>query len=231
MEITRKEINGLRHYVKDGVAYPSVTTVLKLLPKGGLIFWAISQTLKYISKYKYITPEISKKAYSIHKTVLAQLAQEGTDAHENIEAYLVEGKANKEDSFINRFKAFEKEYNFVLEKVEYTLHDKELGSAGTADIIGSYYGNPIILDLKTSKEIRLSHKVQAVAYKDMYERELRKQGIETEYEAGILLIPRVRKLKWEVLIIPKEEEDLYRKIYKCLRYLFAYLRKAGEDLS
>lgn len=209
---------------ETGKEYVSVTSCLSLLPKPAVLIWAINQTVKYFASQKKITPQILSNAYGISKSVLNQLAAQGTERHNTIEAYLKTGKVDPEDNSLKRFRKWEEESGFQIEAIEKALCNDKLRSAGTADLIGNCSGVPILVDLKTSKAIRFSHKVQAAVYKYMLGEPNRK--------VGILLIPRVTKTTYQFYILTEEEEKEYLKIYWLLVNLFFSLLKLGEiDLN
>lgn len=204
-----------------GQEYVSVTSCLSILPKPGIILWAVMQTVKYIAQKKSLSDKILGEAFHFHKQLLALLANEGTEDHNNIEHYLKTGEVvDPEDTSLKRFFQWEKESGFQMEATELMLGNDKLRSAGTADLIGHCSGVGMVIDLKTSKAIRLSHKIQAVVYKYMYGEHQRK--------AGILLIPRDAKKKWEFYILTDEEEKTYLKIYFLLSQLFYILWDLGE---
>ena len=206
--------------METGEEFVSVTSCLSILPKKGLIMWAVMQTVKYIAAKKQITDKILGEAFYIHKDVLNLLAKEGTDDHNIIEAYLKGEPVDETDSSIKRFKEFELQYDFHIESTELALCSDKLRSAGTADLVGNCSGVGMVIDLKTSKAIRLSHKIQSVVYKYMYG--------EHERKTGVLLIPRDMKKKWVFYILTDEEEKLYLKIYFMLSQLFYILWDLGE---
>ncbi len=58
-----------------------------------------------------------------------------------------------------KFKLIQSELSLVSEKYQF---------GGTIDIIGEVNGQRAILDLKTSEEIYIDHKIQAIAYKKLF---------------------------------------------------------------
>jgi hypothetical protein len=203
-----------------GEEFISVTACLSILPKPGIILWAVMQTVKYIAQKQSLSDKVMGEAFHFHKQLLSLLASEGTEDHNIIEDYLKGIAVDETDTSIKRFKEFEAECDFHMEATELMLYNDKLRSAGTADLIGHCSGVGMVVDLKTSKAIRLSHKIQAVVYKYMYGEHHRK--------AAILLIPREAKKKWEFYILTEEEEKTYLKIYFLLSQLFYMLWDLGE---
>lgn len=206
--------------LETGQEYVSVTSCLSILPKQGIILWAVMNTIKYIAQKKSLSDKIMGEAFHFHKQLLSLLAHEGTEDHNNIEAYLKGEWVDETDCSIKRFKEFEAQYGFQMESTELMLCSDKLRSAGTADLIGNCNGIGMVIDLKTSKAIRFSHKIQAVVYKYMYG--------EHDRKSAILLIPRDAKRKWDFYILTPEEEQLCLKIYFLLSQLFYLLWDAGE---
>jgi len=221
-QLERVQKGEYRFYrnVETGQEYVSVTSCLSLLPKPGVIMWAVMNTIKFIVQKQSLSDKIMGEAFYFHKQLLALLANEGTEDHNIIEDYL-QGKAVDEtDNSIKRFKEFEKNYDFQMEATELALCNDKLRSAGTMDLLGNCSGVGMVIDLKTSKAIRFSHKVQAVVYKYMYG--------EHDRKAAILLIPRDAKRKWDFYILTDEEERQCLKVYFLLQQLFYILWDAKE---
>lgn len=201
--------------VETGQEFVSVTSCLSILPKPGVIMWAVMNTIKFIVQKKSLSDKIMGEAFFFHKQLLTLLANEGTEDHNLIEDYLQGKPVDETDCSIKRFKEFEKNYDFQIEATELALCSEKLRSAGTADLIGNCSGVGMVIDLKTSKAIRFSHKVQAVVYKYMYG--------EHDRKAAILLIPRDAKRKWDFYILTEEEEKQCLKVYFLLQQLFYIL--------
>ena len=165
MKIKRYNKGSYRFYDIEGETYPSVTSVLGLLPKPWVIRWSVIKTIQFIKEKNNLSQATTSEAFGFHKKLLSSLAQKGTDIHNLIEDYIKDGKL-VDNSALKRYIEFEEEYNFVCDSVEQVVYDYDYyRSAGTLDFVGTLMGEKIFLDLKTSKEIRLSHKIQATAYK------------------------------------------------------------------
>ena len=226
MKITKIQKGDYRFYRIENKEYPSVTSILSLLPKSGLIFWAVFKTIEFLKEKGTLSKSATSEAYGFHKRLLSSLAQQGTEIHTLIEEYAQKGKDSKHNS-VKRFKDFQEQHNFVYTSSEQTVYDWEYyRTAGTLDLFGTVFDTPIVIDLKTSKEIRLSHKIQATVYKDMY---CKLNNIDKkEIKSGVLLIPRDRVKKWDFHINSEKEEEDYRKIFRLLSILFQSLLKINE---
>jgi len=208
-----------------GKELPSVTTVLSILPKPKIILWAVMQTIKFLIGRGNLGQDAVSEGYVFHKKLLDLLAQEGTDIHNLVEDYLDKGKDSTNDALV-RFKEFEKQKCYKSDAVEVQVWDEaqDKQTAGTLDLVGSCFNMPIVLDIKTSKKIRLSHKIQSCIYRDMYETRTGKTG----YSSGVLLIPRNSKTNWELYINSPQDELTYRKIFSLLTQLFQNLLQLKE---
>jgi len=221
-QLERVQKGEYRFYrnVETGQEYVSVTSCLSLLPKPGVIMWAVMNTIKFIVQKQSLSDKIMGEVFYFHKQLLALLANEGTEDHNIIEDYLQGRAVDEADNSIVRFKEFEKNYDFQMEATELALCNDKLRSAGTMDLLGNCSGVGMVIDLKTSKAIRFSHKVQAVVYKYMYG--------EHDRKAAILLIPRDKKRKWDFYILTDEEEKQCLQVYFLLQQLFYILWDAKE---
>ena len=169
-------IDGIRYYTMDRVdgsrvAYPSVTSVMSILPEPkGLIWWQNNN------------PD--------HDEIRRERAMIGSTCHYHLECLLAEGLPNHtpelediEWEFLNsRTSKVIKDINEKLDKIvrddhewepeflEYPIwsHDRNIG--GRVDYVGKLDGVPCILDLKTSKRFHPPengidrHALQLAAY-------------------------------------------------------------------
>lgn len=161
------------HYIKDGVKYYRVSTILGLLNKPFLVDWAARLAGESGD------PEA-------HKKVLDKTAEQGTEAHGLIEEFLLTGAWGiaKSDEVANCTTAFQQWYSEVspeIERAEFWVGDKELGVAGTIDLLCKIDGKPYIVDFKTSNAIYPSHVLQLGAYHQL---------LGEDRGAGILRLPR-----------------------------------------
>ena len=221
MTISVCKKRGVRYYSDpdNGVTeVPSVSSVLNLIPKPRLTKWALKQSIDFLVKRKNITPEIISKTYGYHTHYLNKLADEGTANHKLMDDYL-EGKDVKINKWLQRFINWKDENDFKVTDIEKTVIDPKLGFAGTMDLVGTIHGEPIIVDLKTSSEIRFSHKVQVCAYKVLYG--------SIHHKVAILDIPRsANKTSWYILTESEEEE--YTALFFNALNFFNQLDKVGE---
>ena len=132
--------SGRKYLTPNGVAYPSITTVLGVLGKESLQRWRAR-----------VGEEEANK-------IGAKAARRGTAVHAIIEKYV-----NNEESFaegytpqvIGNFNDVKPILDEQLTKVyaqEVPLYSDYLGVAGRVDCVGEWNGKPAIIDYKTSRK-------------------------------------------------------------------------------
>ncbi len=161
--IERVTKHGHRFYTKDGKdPLPSVTSLLSTPEK------EIS-----LAKWRKNTPDWRW----INKAAL----ERGTAVHEAIEHYLLTKQINIKPKYAKLMPPLiQKMEEFIAEihGIEFMLHNKEIGAAGTADLVCTLKnGSAAIGDYKTS-ETRKDTKwmkdyfTQILTYAKMYEKEI-----------------------------------------------------------
>ena len=155
-------IDGKRHYLVEGKAYPSVTTVLSSLSKQGLQAW------------------VNKVGEEKAERIKTAAANRGTNLHQMCEDYL----HNKPDFYkgmmpnivmlFNQVKPWLDEHVDFVYGNELALYSHSLYTAGRCDLIAQIDGKPAILDFKTStnekkEEWIESYFLQVTAYSIMFE--------------------------------------------------------------
>lgn len=139
------EFNEEKHeYLLDGVALPSVTTIL-------------SETI-FESKYEGVDEETLKKA-----------AEKGTYIHQEIQDYVEKGEIGFTEELGN-FIEIVKSNNLTNIKSETMTTNKEI--AGTIDIIATMGEKRILADIKTTYKLDREYvSWQLSIYADIYEEE------------------------------------------------------------
>ncbi len=208
--------NNCKYYPIDGQELASVTSILgKVLTKGKKIDkYNIKVTLDYLKEVGKLTPETLSTAYTYAEHNLLKHAEVGINAHNVVEEYLRTRKVVK-NKYLSNFIDWETESGFKVKKMEVFVHDTRYKFAGTLDLIGEAYGEPILLDLKKSFGVYLSHKLQVAAYKYAFKKKLR---------IGVLPLGGKNKF-W---LMPEEEEELYTKAFLHLTKVFHILEGLGE---
>lgn len=159
-------------YTFDGVEYPSVTTILKLISVNDeLMKWANIMGFK-----KRNIKDIQEKS-----------AAYGTTAHLYLQ-YFLEGKPlnydeiedpitrNSIPKLIKEFEMFISNYNYTTISTEKVLYSPKLGFAGTCDWLCKMNGLTTLVDFKTSKTFHDTMFLQLGGYNKL----LLEEGIEID---------------------------------------------------
>ncbi len=154
---------AIKYQLKDKTIVIGVTTAISnnlAWNKGNLMGWAYNQG-------KAGLPLRDQDALDI-----------GTIAHKWVESDIKgkefkmpdisdEMKGKIENSFL-AYLEWKDQVHFKLIKSELPLVSEEHRFGGTIDIIGEINGQQAIIDIKTSKEIYIDHRIQVSAYKKLY---------------------------------------------------------------
>ena len=174
------DVKNHKYYI-DEIFFPSVTTILNILDKPALIYWAsnitadfILNNLDEIKNSEIDCRRIFSLAKKEHQSVKEKAADVGTRTHLLIEKFL-KGQSYEdlidEETFkpFNAFKSWLEIRKFTLIDGERIVWSKKYRVAGTVDVVGNIDGKVYLLDLKTSKAIYPEMLLQISAYRKMYE--------------------------------------------------------------
>ena len=159
---------GRTYITPEGNKYPSITTVLSLLSKDGILAWR-----------KRVGEETANK-------ITAQATKRGTNFHSLVEDYLRREKEFIEfDNVLQEgmFKAMQPVLDEVIPiALEAPLYSNVLQMAGRVDCVGIFNDQLSIIDFKTSAKFKEDYMaeswfIQMTAYAIMVE-ELTGQAIE-----------------------------------------------------
>jgi hypothetical protein len=204
-------------YERNGIEYPSVTTILGILDKPALIGWASNCAVDYIQE----NIEAIKDPLDVHRgeQVLEQArkayankrddaASSGTQAHHAIEAYIhglnPEEYLNTEQSKIafQAFKSWEEKNHVEWLQTECEVVSENRGYAGRFDAIAKINGHVYLVDFKTSKGVWDEMRYQICAYRQAYN-EMLEEGQEPIENLAIL---HLDKETGEPTFIPVEKD-------------------------
>ena len=140
-KLTRKTTeSGRKYFTPEGNAYPSITTVLGILSKEGIIEWR-----------KRVGEEEANK-------ISRQAATRGTAVHKLAEDYLnneEDWKGKHMPANLNTFQDLRQIIDGRLDNIwmqEEFLYSDRLQTAGQVDCIAEYDGVLSIIDFKTSRK-------------------------------------------------------------------------------
>lgn len=153
---------------------PSVTTILGILDKPALMYWAVNCCCDYILQNMNVKSSIFdlvEEARKSWRTVQRQALDIGTKTHEAIQVYLETNKEPRieDQKVLTAFIAFLewKEKN-KLEVIECEKVVFGENYAGTADLICKLSGEITLIDFKTSAKIYEEYIYQVSAYAKAY---------------------------------------------------------------
>ena len=140
-KLTRKTTEaGRRYFTPDGAAYPSITTVLGILSKQGIIDWR-----KRVGEAEAnrISTQAATRGTAVHK-----LAEDYID---NVEGWSKGAMPANIASFNDLKTILDKRLNNVWFQEEFLYSDR-LKCAGQVDCIAEFDGQLSIVDFKTSRK-------------------------------------------------------------------------------
>lgn len=201
-------------YTKDGIDYPSVTTILNCLGHEAIVKWA--NHLGFMHKD--------------YETTLNESAEFGTKVHAVLQ-HVVDPSATVSVTFKNdierididkieaRFRKFIDRYQYDTIYTEHSIVSPTLGYAGTMDWLATFFMKyNLLLDFKTSRAVRFHHLLQLGGYSNLLKVE---EGRELDGAAIILANRRICSM----YIINKEELAKYAEAFNLLA---AYYNAAGK---
>lgn len=148
----------------DGSQVPSVTTVLQILGSPAIIRWANWLGFKHLDYDKE----------------LERTAENGTIIHQGVQ-YIVDPEHTEPltfkngfesqyyDQIFNQFKAFISQFTYKTIFTEMSFTSSELGYGGTIDWYAEMSGFHMLVDFKSSKQVRLKHLLQLGGYMALLE--------------------------------------------------------------
>ena len=140
-KLTRKTTEaGRRYFTPDGAAYPSITTVLGILSKQGIIDWRkrVGQ-----AEANRISTQAATRGTAVHK-----LAEDYID---NVEGWSKGAMPANIASFNDLKTILDKRLDNVWFQEEFLYSDR-LKCAGQVDCIAEFDGQLSIVDFKTSRK-------------------------------------------------------------------------------
>jgi|TARA_R110000782_G_scaffold134262_2_gene226622 hypothetical protein len=215
-----KQINFLDRRVykrKEGVYYPSVTTILQYMPKN-----------------KFFESWLKDVGHN-SDLIMRRAGKQGTQVHEACEQLVLGNEVSWMDDYGNakysqivwemilKFADFWRTHKPELISAEDFVWSDEHKYAGTADLVVKMHGEIWLLDIKTSNSVHKSFDLQLSAYAKGLEEA---KGIKVERTGIIWLKGHSRgpsKQKnviqgkgWKVLQVDEIEEnfELFKMIYK-----------------
>jgi cytochrome c2 len=168
---------GKHHYTVNGKTIDGVTTVLGVINKPALMYWAVNKAVEYIDQNLPVgvaVDEVMKKKImngckAAHRTIKTDAADLGTMLHELVEKYIKKEKYEEPTNEIlqasfAQFKQWEKDNNVEFLSSEKKIYSRKYNYCGTMDFMAIVNGIKVIGDLKTSSGIWDEYFLQVAAY-------------------------------------------------------------------
>jgi hypothetical protein len=209
--LNRIQIGEQRYYYFEGRRYPSVTTILKQgLPKPiELELWElylgseaseIRDTRSFIGSIAHY--RLASKMAVKHSLPMPELQINKTMEIDSEVTQILNSIARKCDEWIELFEP-------VALKVEHVVVNRELGYAGTIDLLAKLRDKLFLIDFKTSKAVYPEHFAQVAAYINCFTEHLNAAILRTNEESAEFKILSESELEsgFELFLKAKENYD------------------------
>jgi hypothetical protein len=220
-------------YSVDGKTVFGVTSIVGVLDKPALIYWAVNQaiiSLESSLKPGVVFDEVQIKgildtAKTAHRMKKDKSADIGTMIHDWLEKF-IKSRLAKENppelpvniemrKAISSFFEWARQNKVQLISSERKIYSKKYGYAGTLDLEAMVNGKRTIVDFKTSNAIYDEYFIQTSAYLMALEEET---GQTYDGGAIILRLPKSQDGKFEARGITREEANEFIDVFlSCLR--------------
>jgi hypothetical protein len=205
------ETTGYRRYIHPitGEAVPSVTTIMKVLPKPALVPWAAKMAAEHAcANWTRLSglphSERIHEIKTAYKVYADKRASVGDEVHSLIECWSTGvpfPEVTKEiGRYASSFIKFMTSVRPVFLESEVTVWSRTHGYAGTADFIAEIDGKVVLCDVKSGKSLypEIGLQLSALAHADFI---IRDDGEEVplpsvERMAGVHIRPRSWELRY-----------------------------------
>jgi len=216
--------NGIRYYITPEGRFPSVTSILSLLPKPALENWRtiLGKEADKIAAERAVVGSVCHyrilSRYSIRLIEPPKVFLPWKD----LEKWLKELNMRAEICEI-----LWDELSIDLEPlyVEHSLVSRKHRFAGTLDLLAEIDGENVIIDLKTSKEVWKEYELQLAAYTIMCE----ENGINVDYGMIVKLHP-FNDVESDIIKLDKKRLDERGKEFLDLVVMFYEKEKGAGKL-
>ena len=206
-----RRIDGHRFYEVDGKNYPSVTTVLNIRKKDGLIEWR---------------KNVGEGAANWE---MARAARRGKSTHTLIEQYLKSETPSERSVLpLGLFKLLKPYVDQInnIHLLESIMYSHKLTVAGQVDCVAEYNGKLSVIDFKTANKERKedwieNYFIQTTAYAIMYE-ELFGKRID---QLVILMAGEDGTMRSFV----KDKKIFEPKLEESIKYFYKYYEELNKD--
>lgn len=172
-------------YWQGSTPYLSVTETLKVISKPAIVYWFGREVYYAMLKDPTLT---EKDAMASPYATSGRAKSRGTTIHSIVEAYKATGEqidvvGDDFKGYATAFYDFMRDHKPLIIDQEKTVFDKEHRLAGTLDMYAKIGETPMVIDVKTGKDIYADFGLQLSAYAHM----LRVEGKPVTSTAVLLL--------------------------------------------
>ena len=217
------ERDNKRYYGKDGVYYPSMTTVLSEFPgkQEGLDNW---RNRIGIEEAEAITYVAGNRGQGVHDVAEMYLNNEIRDS-----SFFIFKRPPINPDVVSMFNTLRPYLDQIdnIDGLEIALYSDDLEMAGRVDCIGEFQGVPSIIDFKTARKMKKTSWIedyfcQATGYSLMWE-EMTGNVINT---IVVLMVSRKDDVSFEAKAWVRDRSD-YIKPLRETRKIFKELHEPG----
>ena len=189
-----------RYYV-DGKRVPGTTTILGVINKPALMYWAWDLGMQGVDYRKY-TDDMATIGTLVHKRIEDHIKGKETDYTDYTPTQI-----KISDVGYHKFLEWEEENQPKYLRSELMLSSEVYGYGGTVDLYAKIGKKYVLVDFKTSKAIYDDQFCQVSAYANL----MRENGMQVD-EVLILRIGRDKSEGFEVRKV--NQEKLYFEVFK-----------------
>ena len=160
LEVPRADGKGMKpptlREARKNLWLPSTTTILQLLSRPGLVTWKMQQVVDaclHHTRGGGTVEEYSKRMIEASEEKVMLAADFGTQVHKGIYQGFTEQRLDIDElpaEVVRGFWPWWEQQSFDCYKSEHSFVSP-LGWAGTIDMVGTYEGDPCIVDFKTQE--------------------------------------------------------------------------------
>jgi hypothetical protein len=197
------------YYWLEGKPYPSVTRMLEVLDKPALRYWFGREVFRAMAA----NPGLSEKEALNAPYQLSDSAKaRGSTVHSIVEAYrhsktYIEGVPEPYRGYAQAFYRWTEDNHVEILEHERTVVSRKHAYAGTLDLLCTLNGTgkPVLIDVKTGKDIYPEAFLQLSAYRQA----LKEEGTEVS-AIGVLLLQEDGAYKYQC-----GDFDCFRQFFAC----------------
>ncbi len=204
------------YLLADGSVIPSVTEILDVIPKPGLVRWANYQGRMMVDTEVYVR-SLAAGGTLLHHAIECAIRETKPDP-----GYVAEFAPAEQEwarASYRQFLDWKKDRDVVPLLMEHRMVSETMRCGGTLDLYAQVDGRFTVMDWKSSAKIRNSHLYQVAAYRAMLEES--GSGVD---EVRVLSFPRTGST-WSERIV--EDTAEYLEVFLSALSLYRLLESKG----